>query len=97
PCQDISHAGLGAGIVEGTRSGLWFDIADALGALRPGHVLLENVSALVVRRPGLDVVLADLARLGFDAEWVRVRADEVGAPHRRERWFLWATAADADG
>jgi DNA (cytosine-5)-methyltransferase 1 len=96
PCQDISYAGRGAGIVEGTRSGLWHTIADALGVLRPRLVVLENVAAIVARRPGLDVVLADLARLGFDAEWTCLRASDVGAPHQRNRWFLLARPADAD-
>lgn len=38
----------------------------------------------------LDAVLADLAALGFDAEWCVVPASGVGAPHRRERWFCAA-------
>ena len=97
PCQDLSYAGKGAGITEGTRSGLWYDVAHAVGVLRPRLVVLENVSAIVARRPGLDVVLGSLAELGFDAEWVCVRASDVGAPHRRERWFCIATPADADG
>jgi DNA (cytosine-5)-methyltransferase 1 len=93
PCQDISYAGRGEGIREGNRSGLWHVIADALAVLRPGVVVLENVAAIVGRRPGFDVVLADLATLGFDAEWTCVRASDVGAPHRRERWFLVAAHA----
>jgi DNA (cytosine-5)-methyltransferase 1 len=93
PCQDISYAGRGEGIREGNRSGLWHVIADALAVLRPGLIVLENVAAIVGRRPGLDVVLADLAALGFDAEWTCVRASDIGAPHRRERWFLIATDA----
>ncbi|MFD0886078.1 DNA cytosine methyltransferase [Streptosporangium algeriense] len=97
PCQDLSYAGHGAGITEGTRSGLWLTIAHAVGVLRPRLLLLENVAAIVARRPGLDIVLADLARLGFDAEWTCVRASDVGAPHRRERWFLLAWPADPDG
>jgi len=96
PCQDISYAGRGAGIKEGTRSGLWHVIADALSVVRPRLVVLENVAAIVARRPGLDVVLADLAALGFDASWCCVRASDVGAPHRRERWFCIAWPADAD-
>lgn len=87
PCQDISNAGKRAGI-EGERSGLWSYFADAIRVLRPRYVLVENVSALVVR--GLDRVLADLAALGFDAEWAAVRASDVGAAHRRERIFLAA-------
>lgn len=94
PCQDISYAGRGAGIKEGTRSGLWHTIADALDTLRPRLLVLENVRAIVARRPGLDVVLADLARLGFDANWTCLRASDIGAAHQRERWFClaWPTA-----
>lgn len=100
PCQDLSYAGKGAGIVEGTRSGLWYAIADVVGVLRPRYIVAENVAAIVARRPGLDVVLADLAALGLDAVWTCLRASDVGAPHRRDRWFMVAsdaTAADAAG
>lgn len=45
----------------------------------------------------LGAVLADLVRLGFDAEWACVRASEVGAPHQRERVFLLAWPAHAQG
>jgi len=61
PCQDISYAGPGAGITEGTRSGLWLTIADGLRRLRPSYVFLENVAALRTR--GLEKVLGDLAAL----------------------------------
>jgi DNA (cytosine-5)-methyltransferase 1 len=90
PCQDISYAGQGAGIQEGNRSGLWYVIADAIGVLRPRLVLLENVAAVVARRPGLDAVLASLAELGFDAEWLCLRASDIGACHGRNRWFAAA-------
>lgn len=95
PCTDLSLAGAGAGIKEGTQSGLWLVIAAALGVLRPRLVVLENVRAIVARRPGLDRVLADLAHLGFNAEWTCLRASDVGAPHQRWRWFLLAWPADA--
>lgn len=91
PCQDISFAGKGAGI-EGARSGLWRYLAVAIRVLRPRLVVLENVSAVLVR--GLDRVLADLAGLGYDVRWTCLRASDVGAPHRRRRWF--AVAEDAD-
>ncbi|WP_236656050.1 hypothetical protein [Streptacidiphilus jiangxiensis] len=38
-----------------------------------------------------------MADLGFDARWTCVRASDVGAPHRRERIFLAAWAADPEG
>jgi DNA (cytosine-5)-methyltransferase 1 len=88
PCQDISYAGPGAGITEGTRSGLWLTIAAGLRRLRPGHVVLENVAALRTR--GLTKVLADLAALGYDTQWACLRAADAGAPHRRDRIFILA-------
>jgi DNA (cytosine-5)-methyltransferase 1 len=88
PCQDISYAGHGAGIREGTRSGLWLTIAGALRVLRPRLVLLENVAALRTR--GLSTVLGDLAALGYDTVWTCLRAADVGAPHRRDRIFIAA-------
>jgi len=88
PCQDISLAGRGGGIAEGTRSGLWSEYARLIGELRPRYVIVENVAALLGR--GLDRVLGDLAALGFDAEWHCIPASAIGAPHRRDR--LWIVA-----
>lgn len=93
-CQDISNAGRKAGI-RGKRSGIWTNFAEAVGVIRPRLVFLENVEALRTKDRGLDVVLADLAAIGYDARWTCLRADEVGAPHRRWRWFCIAYPADA--
>jgi DNA (cytosine-5)-methyltransferase 1 len=90
PCQDISYAGLGAGMVEGTRSGLFFEIVRVAGLLRPRFIVLENVAALLTR--GLDRVLGELAAVGYDAEWDCIPALAVGAPHRRDRVFIVAHA-----
>jgi DNA (cytosine-5)-methyltransferase 1 len=87
PCQDLSCAGSGAGIKEGTRSGLWIDIAGGLRQLRPAFVFLENVAALRTR--GLGKVLADLAALGYDTQWLCLRAADTGACHRRDRMFIF--------
>jgi DNA (cytosine-5)-methyltransferase 1 len=88
PCQDISVAGKGKGIREGERSGLWREYAKAIRSLRPRYALIENVSAITQR--GLDIVLADLAEAGYDAEWFTLSASDVGAWHRRERIFIFA-------
>jgi DNA (cytosine-5)-methyltransferase 1 len=85
PCQDISVAGRRAGIIDGERSSLWTYLARTVRVLRPRYVLVENVSAILVR--GLDVVAADLAEIGYDLEWDCIPAAAVGAPHRRDRWF----------
>ena len=90
PCQDISVAGGGAGI-SGERSGLWKEFARIIREVRPGNVLVENSPALTSR--GLDVVLGDLAALGYDAEWGVLGAADVGAPHQRDR--IWIVAYSA--
>ena len=88
PCQDISVAGKGRGIKEGTRSGLWFEFLRIINEVRPAFVFVENVSALTHR--GLDIVLGQLSEAGYDARWTDLRASDVGAPHRRERMFILA-------
>lgn len=85
PCQDISIAGKGAGI-EGKRSGLWFEYWRAIRILRPKVAIIENVSAITFR--GLNAVLSSLAEIGYDAEWQDIRAEDMGAPHRRERIWI---------
>ena len=87
PCQDISLAGNGGGL-DGERSGLWAEIARLIRELRPQYVLVENVAALLSR--GLDRVLADLAAIGYDAEWDCLPAAYVGARHIRDRAWLVA-------
>lgn len=87
PCQDISNIGKREGI-DGQRSGLWGEFARIIGELGPRYVIVENVSALLVR--GLDRVVGDLATLGYDAEWHCIPAAYIGAPHRRDR--LWIVA-----
>lgn len=94
PCQDISNAGTREGI-KGARSGLWFDIADAIRIIRPRHVFLENVSA--IRNRGQGAVLTSLHEIGYDARWVTLRASDIGAAHHRDRWFCYATLSDRSG
>ncbi|MBF6060556.1 DNA cytosine methyltransferase [Nocardia terpenica] len=47
PCQDVSAAGLRAGLSDGTRSGLWSRMRDAIEVIRPRWVLIENVRGLL--------------------------------------------------
>jgi DNA (cytosine-5)-methyltransferase 1 len=93
PCQDISVAGKGRGLIdektgEKTRSGLWYDYCTAISTLRPRYAIIENVPALITR--GLDEVLCSLAEIGYDASWTTISAQEMGAPHKRER--IWIVA-----
>lgn len=92
PCTDISNAGKRAGI-EGKQSGLWKEMYRLLVESLDcncgfDYILIENVSALASR--GLDTVLIDLAKAGYDAQWTCLRASDFGAPHQRERIFIVA-------
>jgi DNA (cytosine-5)-methyltransferase 1 len=90
PCQDISTAGKQAGIKEGTRSGLFYELMRVIRLVQPRYVVLENVAAITSN--GMDAVLGTLAEAGFDAEWACIPASAVGACHQRDRWWLVAYA-----
>ncbi len=94
PCQDISAAGGGGGIV-GERSGMWREMARIICEVRPGFVFVENSPMLTSR--GLGRVLGDLASMGFDARWGVLGAANVGANHQRDRiWIVGKKLANSN-
>ena len=86
PCQPFSQAGRRKGLDDPRH--IWPWIADAIRHLRPRLVFLENVAGHLGL--GFDAVLGDLASLGYDAQWVSLRAADVGAAHGRRRLFVAA-------
>lgn len=86
PCQPFSLAGSRSGADDARH--LWPHFARALRLLRPRFALLENVPGHLSL--GFGDVLADLAALGYDAEWESVPAAAFGAPHLRWRLFVVA-------
>jgi DNA (cytosine-5)-methyltransferase 1 len=90
PCQDLSAANQGGDGLDGERSGLWTEMGRIIGEVRPRYVFVENSPMLI--NNGLDRVLRDLSKMGFDARWGVMGADIVGAPHRRERLWLVANS-----
>ena len=88
PCQSVSNAGKRK--AQADHRWLWPEYARVVAELRPRLVLLENVPGLLTL--GGSDVAADLATLGYDAEWDIVPAEAVGAWHKRERWFCIANA-----
>lgn len=87
PCQDISVAGKGAGLA-GERSGLFREICRIARESEAPFVFLENVPAIQTR--GAEQVQEALASLGYASRWIHLSAAEVGANHKRERWFCLA-------
>lgn len=83
PCQPASRAGR-----RSQDNWLWLDVARVVSECDPEWCFFENVPPLV--HHGLGAVLGDLHDMGFDAEWGIFSAQEVGAPHRRERLYLLA-------
>lgn len=90
PCQPFSAAGERRGLDD--ERWLWPEYARIIETLQPAIIVGENVPGL--RKAGLPAMLADLARLGFDAEWTHFRASHLGAPHERNRIWIVATHPD---
>lgn len=86
PCQPFSQAGNRKG--EEDPRHLWPWVRQAISELRPDYAILENVRGHLSL--GGTSVVADLAAVGYDAEWRIVSAASLGAPHRRDRIFIVA-------
>ena len=93
PCQPFSTAGKRKG--KDDERHLWPYVRDAIRVLQPSVAVLENVRGHLTM--GLDIVLGDLADMGWDARWGVVRASDAGAPHHRARVFIVAYADSASG
>ena len=90
PCQPFSVAGKGLG-ADDPRN-MWPATLGVLRAVRPRFAFLENVPGLLAG-PYWGTILGDLAKAGYDAEWVVLGASDVDAPHRRKRLWVVAHAA----
>jgi DNA (cytosine-5)-methyltransferase 1 len=94
PCQDFSVAGKQKGI-NGTRSGLWWEMRRIISEVRPKFAIMENVPNFLSGYGGnwFREFLGSLAEIGYDAEWTCISAAAVSKPHARER--LWVIAYPA--
>jgi DNA (cytosine-5)-methyltransferase 1 len=94
PCQPHSQAGKRKASAD--KRDLWPEYRRAIGELRPTIAVLENVPGIFTSDNGrfFGRILADLAEMGYDAEWGVVSAQDVGAPHLRKRVFIVAYRHD---
>lgn len=92
PCQDLSQAGLTRGI-EGSQSSLVGRVFELVERRRVPWLLLENVPFMLQLASGraLNVIIAELERLGYSWCYRVVDAQAFGRPQRRERVFLLAS------
>ena len=92
PCQDISVAGQGLGLDEGsgTRSGLLWECQKVIAGKKPKYLLLENVKNLVGKKHkhNFDRWLDWLEEQGYTNYWKVLNAKDYGVPQNRERVFV---------
>lgn len=85
PCQAFSTAARG----RNNAPDLWPEMLRVVREVRPRFVLAENV-----QRAPIAQAARDLRAEGYATRIAPIDAAELGAPHRRVRWWL---AADANG
>ncbi len=91
PCQPFSVAGRKLGDKDPRH--LWPHIARIVREVKPPVCFFENVGGHL--RLGFEQVQDDLRAMGYRVKAGLFTAEEVGAPHRRERLFILAYAEGA--
>jgi DNA (cytosine-5)-methyltransferase 1 len=93
PCQDLSQAGRGAGIVEGKQSSLVTEIFRLIEHTKTPYVLLENVSFMLKLDSGkaMTVLAEAFELLGYKWAYRVVNSQAFGVPQRRERVIFLAS------
>ncbi|MFN6560000.1 MAG: DNA cytosine methyltransferase [Nostoc sp. ChiSLP01] len=87
PCTNTSCAGDRTGL-QGAKSSLWFEMLRVIAIARPRFVLVENPTGLIHR--GLRAMLGGFSLAGYSTEVEIISAEQLGAPHERERLFVVA-------
>ena len=94
PCQDISTAGKGAGMSEGseTRSSLLWEVKKPIEIKKPRYILFENVKNFVGQKHRKDALklFNMLEDLGYVVFQKVLNAKDFGVPQNRERIFVLA-------
>ena len=86
PCQPFSVAGKQKG--QDDERNKWPQTLQCIRDIRPRYAFLENVPGLL-NSGYFSEILSSLAQAGYNARWIVLGADDVGAWHRRKRlWIL---------
>lgn len=91
PCQDLSIAGKQAGLFNGKRSGLFFEVMRLLdetiehGQALPSIIMAENVKGL---KPYLEVLEEEYRQRGYKMYYTLYNSKYWGVPQNRERYFV---------
>lgn len=91
PCQDLSVAGKRAGMGEGTRSGLVWEVVRLLESAgereRPEWLLMENVRQ-VLTAPEWPSLVGRLEAMGYHSKWAKLDSSDFGSAQKRVRAFM---------
>ena len=94
PCQDISTAGKGKGMTEGsgTRSSLLWEVKKPIEVKRPKYLLFENVKNFIGKNNRADAMrlFSMLEAYGYTVFYKVMNAKDYGVPQNRERIFILA-------
>ena len=97
PCQDLSIAGKQAGLYDGDRSRLFFEIMrlldelDMMGEEKPKVIMAENVKALMLYLPVLE---EEYLKRGYKTYYTLYNSKFWGVPQSRERYFVLGIRED---
>lgn len=93
PCQPASRAGKQRGAKDDRW--LWDEFIRVLDESRPTWALPEN--PLGINDVGLDGILSDVERCGYEVQPICIPACAVDSPHGRDRyWIICRRVADTD-
>jgi len=94
PCQPASRAGKQKGASDDRW--LWLEAIRVLGEVNPTWALFENPPG--IGDVGLAGIVAQMESLDYQVRVFGIPACAIGAPHRRERyWIVAHPARDAEG
>lgn len=92
PCQSISSAGKQEGLKKdsGTTSSIIWSVLNAIDALKPKYLLMENVKALVSSKfiGDFHEWQAELVKRGYSNFAKVLNSKDFGVPQNRERVFM---------
>jgi len=87
PCQPFSKAGKNRGANDDRN--LFPELLRIIRTVRPKNLLLENVPNLLAHEY-IRTIFGELAALGYDCRWDCISAADCGAPHKRDRLWIFA-------
>lgn len=94
PCQPFSNAGARKGTSD-ERGKLYQSVIDAVTALKPSFILLENVRGITTSmhegRRVVDVIMDTLSNLGYHVSFKLIDASHYNVGQRRLRLFIAAS------